>query len=63
MNGEDLIRRAVDWFNENLKESRNQYYLEEQNLDVYQLFMAKKNGKPKDDFPSNFSFLLNRNIF
>jgi hypothetical protein len=42
----------VDWFNESFKELKNPYVLEDTNLDSYQLFMAKKTGKPKDDFPS-----------
>lgn len=53
MNCADLIVRAVDWFNEHLKERNRLYVLEDHNLDYYSLYMAKKTGKPNDDFPSN----------
>ena len=52
LNGADLIRRAVDWFNENLQEHKVPYFFEEDSaLNQYQLHMAKKTGKPNDDFP------------
>jgi hypothetical protein len=44
--------RTIDWFNEHFKESKALYVLEDQKLDDYQLYMAKKTGKPNDDFPS-----------
>jgi len=46
--------RAVDWFNEHLKERRNPLLLDDRNIDLYSLYMAKKTGKPNDDFPSKF---------
>lgn len=58
MNCADLIVRAVDWFNEHLKERRSDFILEDSNLDFYQLFMAKKTGKPNDDFPSKTNILV-----
>ena len=54
MNCADLIVRAVDWFNEHLKEKSSGFTLEDRNLDYYFLYMAKKTGKPNDDFPSNY---------
>jgi hypothetical protein len=44
--------RAVDWFNEHFREVGNAWLLSEDNIEYYQLYMAKKNGKPNDDFPS-----------
>lgn len=52
--------RAVDWFNEHLKERRNPLLLDDRNIDLYSLYMAKKTGKPNDDFPSKF---LNNEVF
>ena len=52
MNCADLIVRAVDWFNEHLKERKSNLVLDDSNLDPYFLYMAKKTGKPNDDFPS-----------
>ena len=44
--------RVIDWFNEHLKEVKAPYTLNDQMFEYYQLYMAKKNGKPNDDFPS-----------
>lgn len=44
--------RTINWFNEHFKEQESPLMLNEQNLDFYQLYMAKKTGKPNDDFPS-----------
>lgn len=52
LNCADLIVRAVDWFNEHLKERRNPLLLDDRNIDLYSLYMAKKTGKPNDDFPN-----------
>lgn len=57
--------RTIDWFNEHFKECMSPLVLDEQNLEFYQLYMAKKTGKPNDDFPSNNNndnniFILNR---
>ncbi|CDW78061.1 UNKNOWN [Stylonychia lemnae] len=52
LNCADLIIRAIDWFNEHLKERQAQHILEDRNLDYYFLYMAKKTGKPNDDFPN-----------
>lgn len=45
--------RAIDWFNEHLREKASHYLLDDRNIDLYELYMAKKSGKPNDDFPSN----------
>lgn len=62
MNCADLIIRAIDWFNEHFRERNSPFIMEDLDLDVYQFYMAKKNGKPNDDFPSknsfNYSFYL-----
>ena len=50
LNCEDLVRRAVDWFSNYLRENRSEYELDENNLDHYQLYWAKKNGRAKDDY-------------
>ena len=43
--------RAIDWFNEHFTASNNGYSIEDTNLTKTYLYMAKKNGKPNDDFP------------
>ena len=48
------MMRTIDWFNEHFRERQGSLLLNEQNLDFYQLYMAKKNGKPNDDFPSKY---------
>ena len=50
--------RSVDWFNEHFKEVMGPLILNDQNIDYYQLFMAKKSGKPNDDFPSKAIFYI-----
>lgn len=50
LNCGDLVRRAVDWFSNHLKETQSAYELDEKNLDHYQLYWAKKNGRAKDDY-------------
>lgn len=54
--------RTIDWFNEHLKQEAGNHLLEDRNLEVYQLYMAKKNGKPNDDFPSNIRIFLSQNL-
>ena len=44
--------RTIDWFNEHLREVGGPLTLDSENIDFYQLYMAKKTGKPNDDFPS-----------
>ena len=50
--------RGIDWFNEHLKEKSSPFLLDDRNLDLYELYMAKKSGKPNDDFPSKRKLLL-----
>ena len=50
--------RTIDWFNEHFKEVQGPLVLDDQNIDFYQLYMAKKTGKPNDDFPSKDSLPL-----
>eukprot|EP00347_Sterkiella_histriomuscorum_P018397 403345659 len=52
LNCADLIVRAIDWFNEHLKDRKTNLILEDSDLNFYELFMAKKTGKPNDDFPN-----------
>ena len=55
VNCADLMIRTIDWFNEHFKEVQGPLALDDQNIDFYQMYMAKKNGKPNDDFPSKLS--------
>jgi len=50
--------RTIDWFNEHLREVGGPLTLDSENIDFYQLYMAKKTGKPNDDFPSKREPLL-----
>ncbi len=53
------MMRTINWFNEHFKEQESPLILNEQNLDLYQLYMAKKSGKPNDDFPSKSYSVIN----
>jgi hypothetical protein len=44
--------RTIDWFNEHFREVQSPLLLNDQNIDLYQFYIAKKSGKPNDDFPS-----------
>lgn len=44
--------RTIDWFNDHFKEVSGPLLLNQDNIEYYQLYMAKKSGKPNDDFPS-----------
>ena len=46
------MMQTIDWFNDHFRERQAPLILNEQTLEYYQLYMAKKNGKPNDDFPS-----------
>lgn len=55
------MMRTINWFNEHFKEQESPLMLNEENLDLYQLYIAKKSGKPNDDFPSKY-LLINDNM-
>jgi hypothetical protein len=44
--------RTIDWFNQHFLDVDSPYIMDDQQIEFYQLYMAKKNGKPNDDFPS-----------
>jgi hypothetical protein len=45
-------------FNQNLKKVGSSYTLDTNNLNLFQLYMAKKNGMAKDDFPGKHPILI-----
>jgi hypothetical protein len=52
LNCADLMIRTIDCLNDHFREDQCPHVLNEQNIELYQLYMAKKSGKPNDDFPS-----------
>ena len=48
-----LIKEAVDSFNQLFKKEEISYRLNLDSLDNYQIRTSKKNGKPKNDLPGN----------
>lgn len=51
---QDCIMMALKELNKVLQIKQVSYSLEE-NPQLYELFIAKKNGKPKEDYPCKFS--------
>ena len=48
----DLVNKAIDLFNVELQEIGSDVELPSASLEYYDIFLAKKNGKPDDDLPS-----------
>ena len=48
----DFIRFSINLINENLKQEKFEFKLNNKNIEKYQIKIAKKNGMPNFDYPS-----------